>query len=244
MKLLDEGFLPGLYAKKVAEYVVANLDVVASNLEKFGPQVTVGTLKAIPDRQHPNSAIGDEVHEAIEKLITSRNPPEPEFNTVTAKHMFESFWGLVKQERPNFVRSECTVWSYKHGYAGTADLLWDIPSLGGLGVVDVKTGMRIWPKTGMQTAALANADSLITVQGTEIDMPAIAWQGILHVRPRSAKLYVLQNVEENFQAFLACLTLFNWTRRFKDGIVPDRPVIAYPPQAELREWDGVRRWAS
>lgn len=244
MKVLDEGFLPGLYAKKVAEYVVSNLDVVAHNLSTFGSQVTVGTLKAIPDQPHPNSAIGDEVHDAVELWLTGRNPPEPEFATITAKRMFHSFQGFVTAHCPITVRSECTVWSYQHGYAGTADLLWDIPSLGGLGMVDMKTGARIWSKTGMQTAALANADTLIAVDGSETKMPEIKWQGILHVRPMSTKLYVLDHVEQNFRAFLACLTLFNWTRLHKGSVIPATPVLAHPPLAEHREWDGVRKWVS
>lgn len=244
MKLLDEGFLPGLYAKKVAEYAIDNLDSLGYWAEKFGRSVAVGNLKAIPDRPHPNSAIGDEVHDAVELWLTGRNPPEPDFQTITAKRMFHSFQGFVTHCRPVTIRSECTVWSYKHGYAGTADLLWDIEELGGLGMVDMKTGQRIWPKTGMQIAALSNADTLIAVDGSESTMPEIKWQGILHVRPMSTKLYVIQHVEANFRAFLACLELFNWTRKQKDSIIPAAPVLAHPPIAEPVEWDGVRRWGS
>ena len=242
MKVLDEGFLPGLYAKKVAEYVVDNLDSVAYWQETFGRSVAIGNLKAVPDRPHPNAAIGDEVHEAIDCLLSGGVVFPQAFGTITAKRMFASFKGFMELHQPKHVRSEATVWNYTHGYAGTTDLLWDIPELGGLGLVDMKTGVRIWGKTGMQCAALAHGESLLAPDGAEGKMPEIKWQGILHVRPMSAKLYVLEHTDENFQAFLACLTLFNWQRLTRDTVIPTRPVLAYPPANEPQEWDGVRRW--
>lgn len=240
MKMLDEGFLPGLYAKKVAEFAADNVDGIQYQLEKFGRGVAVGALKAVPDRPHPNAAIGDNAHAAIEALTLGNELPH--FDTITARRMFESYQGFLSEHKPKVLRSEYTVWSYKHGYAGTGDLLWELPDLG-TGIVDVKTGMRIWPKVGMQTAALSNADSLIAVNGEETEMPEIHWQGVLHVRPRSAKLYKLEHTDANFQAFLACLTLFNWTRFQKDHVIPAYPGMQYPPLPPRHEGPlPERRW--
>jgi hypothetical protein len=227
MKMLDEGFLPGFYSKLVAEYAVKNLDSLADTVTKFGEPTAIGTLKAVPNRQHPNGPIGDNAHAAIDAF--TQGTTIPSFDTVTAAHMFESYQGFVDLYRPKVLRSEFTVWSYRHGYAGTGDLLWDLPGLG-LGVVDVKTGMRIWPKVGMQTAALSEAEIVLDRDGTEQPMPDVDWQGVLHVRPKSVKLYVIQRIDENFSAFLACLELFTWTRNAKDSVLKNYPDMQWPPK--------------
>ena len=232
--MLDEGFLPGFYSKLVAEYAVKHLDELAYTVSTFDEATAIGQLKAVPNRQHPNGPIGDNAHDAIDAF--TQGTELPPFNTVTAAHMFESYQGFVALHRPTVLRSEFTVWSYDHGYAGTGDLLWDLPGLG-TGVVDVKTGNRIWPKVGMQTAALSCAEIVLDRDGTENEMPFIDWQGVLHVRPRSAKLYVIQHTGENFGAFLACLRLFNWTRFHKDEVLKNYPDLQFPdrPKPKIGE---------
>jgi hypothetical protein len=225
IKMLDEGFLPGFYSKLVAEYAVTNLGEIESTVKKFGEQVAVGMLKAVPNRTHPNGPIGDNAHAAIDAY--TQGTELPPFDTVTAAHMYESYLGFAGLYKPSCLRSEFTVWSYEHGYAGTGDLLWNLPGLG-TGVVDVKTGSRIWPKVGMQTAALSRAEIVLERDGTERPMPKVEWQGVLHVRPRSAKLYVIQHTDENFDAFLACLQLFNWTRFHKDTVLKNYPDKQWP----------------
>lgn len=218
--LLDEGFLPGYYAKLVAEHAVQNLDTIKANVTKFGPDLAIGALKAVPAQPHPNGPIGDEVHDAIDAMIHGR--PATPLTTVTARNMFAQFQHFMAVEKPEVIQTEFTVWSYKYGYAGTGDLLWVYQ--GALWIVDTKTGQRIWPKVAMQDGALANADVILDADGNEHPMPKATRFGCLHIRPRSAKLFELDHVDEAFKAFLGLKAAFDWGRFYKAGTIPAEPL--------------------
>lgn len=222
--ILDEGFLPEYYARLVAEHAVNNLDGIRDTLTKFGPQTAIGVLKAIPKRSNPAALIGDEVHAAID--AHHQGVDVPPLTTITARRMFSRYMEFLNVYKPEVVRSEFTVWSYKHGYAGTGDLL--LRFQGRLWVVDTKTGNRVYPKVAMQCSALAHADVLLDGDGNEHPMPQIDRLGVLHLRPMSARLYELEHGEEAFQAFLALKTAFDWVRFYKPTTIPDRPAVQVP----------------
>lgn len=221
LSVMDEGFLPEYYAKLVAEHAVQNFGSIRFMAEKFGVQTAVNALKAIPSRPNPAAAIGDEVHAAIDVLHTT-DVITTEFATTTARQMFAQYRHFVSEERPVILASEFTVWSYDHGYAGTGDLLWAWRDC--VWVIDTKTGTRCYPKVGMQCAALANGDVILDDQGNEHPVPRAGKLGVLHIRPRSCKLYELQHVDEAFQAFLGLKACFDWRRFCKDSTIPEAPV--------------------
>jgi hypothetical protein len=220
LKVMDEGFLPNFYAKLVAEHAVENLGTLRDTTEKFGSSVAAGVLKAVPSRPHPNAAIGDEVHDAIDAFVNDRETPA--FSTSTAENMFVQFLHFLSVEAPEIVATEFTVWSYKYGYAGTGDILWRWRDA--LWIVDTKTGNRVYPKVAMQCTALGNADVILDADGSESPMPHADRYGVFHIRPRSAKLYALQNTDEAFSAFLALKTVFDWQRFHKDSTIPASPL--------------------
>ncbi len=217
MKMMDEGFLPNYYAKQVAEFAADNLDTLVERTKQFGRDTVFGELKAIPHRVHPNGPIGDEVHDAIDDHTNGR-PINP-LTTITAQRMFAQWLNFREQYKPEIVRTEFTVWSYKHGYAGTGDLMWRKD--GELWIIDAKTGTRIQPKVAMQDAAIQHGDVILAddEQGTEEPMPWIENLGVLHIRPRSVRLFRLERTEEAWDAFLACKTLFDWKRWWQDEAV-------------------------
>lgn len=218
--MLNKAFLPPYYAKLVAEYAIENLDNLQETVKKFGPKVAVGTLKAIPNRPNPAAAIGDEVHNAIDMFVRNEEPDEGQtFSTPTAQNMYLQFLNFVSQAKPEIIRSEYTVWSYKHGYAGTGDLMWKL--WGGLWIVDTKTGNQAHPEVAMQTSALAHADVILDANGNDTPMPQADIQGVLHVRPRSVKLHKLAKTDEAFEAFLACKRLFDWNRFEREAVLLD-----------------------
>jgi hypothetical protein len=216
--MLDKRFLPPFYAKVVAEYAIANLDSLAAVVGKFGPQVAVGTLKAVPNRRNDASAIGDEVHSAIEKWCGGEEPDNP-FTTTTAAAMYAQWQYFTTQFPLTIHRSEFTVWSYTHGYAGTGDLLFETQE--GLWLVDAKTGRAVYPEVALQTSALANADVILDSEGNEAAMPFIPIQGVVHVRPRSVKLHKLGRTAAAFDAFLSCKRLFDWKRFDADSVLQE-----------------------
>jgi hypothetical protein len=222
--LMDEGFLPGYYAKLVSEYAVANFSQLKYVAERFGPDVAIGQLKAVPNRPNPSSAIGDDVHNHID--LYHQGEDLPDFETITAKHMFERYLQFYAAYKPNVMYSEFTVWSYKYGYAGSGDLMWMLD--GKRWIVDSKTGIRPYPKVAMQNAALANADVIIEEDGTETPMPQADSLGVLHLRPMSCRLYPLQHTDAAFQAFLGLKTAFDWMRFEKQDTIPLMPVLQVP----------------
>lgn len=223
ISVMDEGFLPGYYSKLVAEHAIDNIESYRYQLGKFGRDIAVGALKAIPNRPNPASAIGDEVHNAIDRMFAEGEvTPDDELSTTTARQMFRQWRHFYETEKPEVVATEYTVWSYKHGYAGTGDLL--VKWRGQLWIWDTKTGNRVYPKTAMQCVALAKADVILAPSGEEVPMPEVERLGVLHVRPRSVRLYDLLHPEEAFAAFLGLKSAFDWRRFSKESTIPQRPL--------------------
>lgn len=221
LSVIGEDFLPGYYAKLVAEYAVQNFDQVKYQSDTFGESVAIGALKSVPGRPNPAAAIGDEVHDAID-LHMKRGADGPfEFATPTAKHMFAQFTHFQALWPGRFLKSEFTVWSRQHQYAGTGDLL--VEDEDGVGIVDTKTGNRIYPKVALQTAALANADYVLREDGSRTIMPHADWLGVLHVRPRSAKLYKLKWPKEAWGTFLAARAILQWKDDLAATHIPAEP---------------------
>ncbi len=226
MKVLDEGFLPGYHSKLVATYAVEHLDEVTTLISESSPEAAIELLRAVPDIPHPNAAVGDQIHYAIEQDVARRQGRpyrEASLSTIGARRMFAQWLKFIQDEKPEILHSEFNVWSYKHDYAGTGDLMMVIRGMPW--IIDLKSGNRIYPKVAMQTAAAQNADSLITADGAEIEMPRSAYLGVLHIRPMSIKLYQIEREEEAWRAFLNCRGLFEWLWHYKDESLPDTPLI-------------------
>lgn len=226
--MMDEGFLPGYYSRLVAEYAVDNFSQLKFTADRFGRDLAVGQLKAVPNRPHPNAAIGDEVHAAIDDYHHGVKIEDDRWDTITAKHTFAQYMAFAETHRPEVLRTEFTVWSYKHGYAGSGDLLLRLDN--NLWVVDSKTGTKAREKVALQNSALAHGDVIIEEDGTESPMPPVDKLGVLHIRPRSCKLYELQHTEAAFTAFLALKTVFDWTRFEKQSTIPAVPYLEVPSE--------------
>jgi hypothetical protein len=157
--------------------------------------------------------IGDLVHEAIDVYIktggdiqaaTLMNADWP----ITAKHMWESFLRFVNEYNPEWIDAEFTVWSNTWGFAGTMD--WAAKIRGWFVLGDTKTGESVWPETGLQLAAGANADFILRADGTEVPLPRFDRCAVLHVRPRSASLVPMEKIPECWEAFKAARVLKQW----------------------------------
>jgi hypothetical protein len=150
--------------------------------------------------------VGDEVHALID--CWSKGTPFPEVTT-EVKQYARSFTKFMMSARPEFIENEVTLWSRKHGYAGTADFIARIDGRIVLG--DVKSGRRLYPEVGIQLSALAHADFIIRVDGSEEPLPLIERMAGLHIRPRSWKLQYVNHGDLCFDCFLAAKTVMEWT---------------------------------
>lgn len=226
--MLDKPGLRFWYRNQVAEYGATMVEA-ASGMEpaEIDRDAIVKELKTAP---FDNSAAktGDVIHDAIDQFIKDDHGPSQETYdswTVTEKRMWESFSRFADSYRPEWLDSEFTVWSDKYGYAGTADWLARIGRWTVLG--DNKTGKQTYPEVGLQLAALANADVILSPDGTESPMPKIDRLAVLHIRPTFAQLKPV-NGRGCFETFLALRKVKEWKDNAANGVVGEAPKIQNP----------------
>jgi hypothetical protein len=232
--MMDKKFLPAYYAKLVAEYAIENLDSLRYQVEKFGSQVAAGSLKAVPNLPNKNAVIGDEIHGAIDAWCQGADMDKYIAGvglSSTALAMYAQWVHFTESLSFYVERSEYTVWSYQHGYAGTGDLMLQFPAdtvspqgiviPKGLWIIDTKSGNRIYPEVALQTTAAAHADVILDAEGNESPMPPVDVQGVMHIRPRSVKLHQLERTEEAWDTFLACKRIFDWKRFDAENVIQE-----------------------
>lgn len=128
--------------------------------------------------------------------------------------MIDGLLQFLDDKEPEVFWSESTVYSRKHGYAGTPDIIARL-SIGGSrvpAIVDVKTSKDIYDDTGLQLAGYAKADFVGLDDGTEVPLIPTGEPidyGVV-VRPTASGTYeeatfVLS--DELHGVFLNCLAL-------------------------------------
>jgi hypothetical protein len=222
--MLDKPALKYWAAREAADYAAENIQKLATLSRDEAYQL----IKGAPFRRDDESpgAVGDLVHSWIDLFIKNeRAQIEEELKVAnnTAKWMWQSFLKFAEKYRPTFTNSEFTVWSDKHGYAGTADLAMRIN--GAHVLADTKTGKNVYPETAMQLAALAHADVVLESDGTEQPIPSFDRYAVLHLRPRSAQLVPVDKIDAAFQCFLALKQAFDWKVQHADSTLGFSPKI-------------------
>lgn len=127
-------------------------------------------LKNAHIRKRDHAAVrGTKVHAIAERLVLGDEVEVPEelIGHVQSCAQFMTDWKV----RPLLV--ENVVGSYQWGFAGTFDLVGELPD-GRRVLFDYKTGASgIWPETALQLAAYRNADTYVASDGTEIPMKEV-----------------------------------------------------------------------
>jgi hypothetical protein len=164
-------------AKATAEEAVELLGYNPPQREEFYKDKNINNqpalidyLKKAPIRQRDDAAVrGTKVHNIAEKLTKglSVEVPEELVGHVESAMRFLSDWRV----KPLLV--EKTVGSYQWGYAGTFDLIGEVPD-GRRILFDYKTGKSgIWPDVALQLAAYRWADSYVADDGLEIPLKEV-----------------------------------------------------------------------
>lgn len=202
--------LTGWAARTVAEYAVAHIGQLASNVAE-DPAGAVDWLKGSPYRDRDKAAAkGTDVHAAAEAHILGRPMPEWDKDIAPSMHMFEKF---LERFNPTFELSEASVFSRAHHYAGTLDFiavfdsidatLFGLPTGSPVRLLtDIKTGRGVYGEVALQLSAYAHADFIGMPDGTEVPMPAVDGAAVLHLRPQSYKLVPVVADETVFRSFL------------------------------------------
>lgn len=179
--------------------------------------------KAADRKRDAAAAVGTAVHAWVAaRACGEYAPPAPEI----AGHgrQFDQF---LADFNPTFVEVERAV--FGDGYAGTFDMVCDIPGHGRL-LVDIKTGKSVHPESvALQLAAYRHAefmpdparvsmtpDHFYTFIGepgvVAPEVPEVDGCAVLHLRPRSHRLIPITAGPDQHRTFLYALQLWHHLR--------------------------------
>lgn len=217
---LPKPFLAPWSAKMVAEFAVEKRDTWTA-LAVADPKAAIDLLKRAPYRSTSTKAdMGTIAHAAIEAylagkpltkaqvegLLTEAKVPERAWRTTTG-YIAGAMEFLFDLE-PDVLHSEATVYSRRHGYAGTTDMIarLRVGQTQKLCVVDFKTSKSVYDENGLQLCAYARADFVGQGDGSEIPLADEPIQDGLIVRLLPSGTYELAHfalTDELFDVFLA-----------------------------------------
>lgn len=177
---------------------------------KYGWEVTEEELKeaksAHRKKMEKAGDIGTEAHKWIENWIKKIDQPEPENEMV--KKMVNHFMTWARDNKVEFLESEKRVYSKKHWFAGTCDLV--LKKDGKIYIGDLKTSSGIYPEYFWQTAGYQLA---IQEMG---NYPKIEGHIIINcTKTGNIEVKEYYGYEKNKEAFLACLTIYRVLEELK-----------------------------
>ena len=224
--MLPKPFLKAWAAKMVATSAVESLNGDGTDwltpMATGDPDAAIDFLKRAPDRNTRKAAdIGTAAHGVFESLALG-NP----LGTITPDlepfaRQFEDYLAAVQ---PKYLRTEDTVWSDKHAYAGSFDAFAEIQ--GERCWLDNKTTRSgVYADVALQLAAYRQADYLMDGEtGEQLIQPKGDRGLVVHVRPEGWALYEVPIGDDVFEFFLHLRQTFTWDRTFSKGI-PGKPLV-------------------
>lgn len=162
--------------------------------------------------------IGSQAHALIEwtlrgELLQERDAEPAATDKARWAFMAWEDWRKASALAPLHI--EQTVWSDKHGYAGTTDIIGEVthPDAGRIHVVgDWKSSKGIWPEMFLQAAAYTRA-----VEEMGHQSPSGEFWGMIVRLPKNetdpafeVKWIPPHEIKAHFKAFLAALELWKW----------------------------------
>ena len=179
-----------------AEYAVDHWDELTTE----SPSKRIALLKKCRYIDRDTAANrGTQVHKLAEGLIRGETVDVPEDLT---GHV-DSYLRFLEDWRPDPVLIEASVFSRKNRYAGTLDLVADLPTIGHRLLLDIKTN-RSGPfgEVALQLAAYRYADFFIDDDLTEHPMPEVEGCGVIWVRSDGYDLVPVTADQSQYRSFL------------------------------------------
>jgi hypothetical protein len=138
---------PGLAPGMMKKALLAMERIFTS--DEFDPKTFVESVrKAAYAREAADW--GEAAHAAVHEALVNGTKPDPEYQRIV-----DGVLGWLAEHDFEVINAELPVASVFHRYAGTIDL---IAKCGGqVAIIDLKTGVGIYPEAALQTAAYAAA---------------------------------------------------------------------------------------
>lgn len=164
---------------------------------------------------------GTLVHGFGEQLVQGKSVDVPD---ELAGHV-EAYARFLDDFAVKPVHVEFSVVSYKHGYAGTGDLIAWVTEPGAmvpeLWLLDLKTNRSgIFGETALQLAAYRYAEFLLPSPIDQIPMPQVQRCGAIHVRGDGADLVPVTAGPEQHRSFLYAQQVAQWSKEAADLVGP------------------------
>lgn len=194
-------------------------------LEKITADDIETACKLHAVRKEEAATIGSIAHDWIENYIKGNDPEMPDDPRVLIA--VNAFLDWVKAHKVKFISSERVVYSKKHHYIGTLDA--EAMVDGKRCLIDFKTSSGLYNTVRAQTAAYQMADEeagakeykgrwaiRIAKETEEEYLAKMAKKGkseFADYVPFEAKFFDQESLKDDFQAYLACKTLYEWDGR-------------------------------
>lgn len=216
-------------AKCVAQAAVDMEPEALDVLRRSGRETAIQVLKGAPNRTRDKAAArGTEVHKIAERVQAGEEVAVPDhlYGHVESVARFLDEW----QIRPLLV--EKTVAHYTFLYAGTFDLVAELPS-GRRILFDYKTSASIKETTALQLAAYVNASHYLAEDGVELPMSEIGIDDCMavHVRADGYDVVPLDTSAFVFSTFLSVLNIARAYQASADWVLPP---LSAPTEADNR----------
>ena len=201
-------YLDKWYAKVVAEYVDENwdeLEFLQKNQYEDGSFVRFLKGRPVAARDEAGD-FGTRVHGICEDLMLDVPFPIDLPKKIAQRVLqFQSFLNTVK---PDILAVEGIVFNREHGYAGTFDIIANIPNYGTM-VIDIKTGRGVYGSAAIQQTAYRHGEFIAV--GTE-EVPMLETDGamILHLQATQWRLLPVETGETSWSVFLSALHTAKW----------------------------------
>jgi hypothetical protein len=121
----------------------------------------------------------------------------------------DAYRQFLKDSPTKLIEQQHSIFDKENKVAGTLDKYWEIG--GKLHVTDVKTGKDIYDEVRLQLSAYAH---MLRLEGKTVDSISVLLLEVGDDKKPTGK-YKFQTLEEDFPAFLAAKTLYEWTNKEK-----------------------------
>ncbi len=221
-------------AKMVAEFAIDNHD----SWDKLPKTDALKLLKGAPWSKRDDAGDrGTAIHNTIEAFVKNRTQPDGLTDDEAA--CARAAQDFLEARASKILACELTVFSPKHGYAGTLDL-WDVVD-GVPWILDWKSSKGVYAEHAVQQTAYQNAEFAVVkserLSDGKWEGKVIPWGpecaqrlGIVHVEPDGATLYPIINTERLWTIFRAAAHIKMWqldTNNYA-GKTPRERVFAEP----------------
>jgi len=187
----------GLVAQAAVEYKDA-VDTMIANGDSAG---AVDWLKNAPNRNTAGAAErGTLVHDLYERLSLGEDigRVHPDL-----RPFVESWHEWNDEFQPTFLHVEGAVVNEAMGYGGSFDFIAEIAGQVIMG--DYKTSKAVYPEVALQMWAYANADHILSEDGSTEPLPKIDAAAVFHCRPEGWKFHPIDIADPELPAVFAAL---------------------------------------